>query len=704
MLDDNLKNLIQGGYRHYLASLKLGARYGQKLMIAAIARTLGGVNLNPEGERLQGNHVCVVEAGTGTGKTVAYLLATIPIAKARKKKVVISTATIALQEQIVMKDLPDVLRHSGLQFSFALAKGRGRYLCLSKLDRILSRDPDPMIPLYEDVGVSDQENQLYQQMMQQLAENKWAGDRDNWADEIDPVAWSKVTTDHRQCTGRRCSQVRNCAFFKARESLDEVDVIVANHDLVLADLALGGGAILSKPSETFYVFDEGHHLPEKAVNHFACHTRVVATSRWLGQTEGQWPTFMQPLAAASYVITIGLPIEPLLKTLRQKLDQLQPLLAPFIGQMDRSAQVVRYRFVQGEVPNEIALLAQQLSLQFAELARLLEKITNEVGKMLEDEDSPVPQVDLESAFPILGGWWTRAENNMELWQSYANSTPNPKWPVARWITLVDMGETVDFELVSSPILASHTLTEHLWEKCAGAVVTSATLTALGSFDRFSLRSGAPEDSLFEVVPSPFDFAKSGVFAVPKGAVDASVAALHTQSIIDLLPQVLNPKQASLVLFSSRKQMQEVQGALPAMWQARLLMQGDQPKHALLAQHRAAVDAGNGSVLFGLASFAEGLDLPGKYCEHVVIAKIPFAVPDDPVEAAMAEWIEAQGGNAFMQIAVPDAAIKLVQACGRLLRTETDSGRVTLLDKRILTKRYGQAILDSLPPFTRELNR
>ncbi len=134
----------------------------------------------------------------------------------------------------------------------------------------------------------------------------------------------------------------------------------------------------------------------------------------------------------------------------------------------------------------------------------------------------------------------------------------------------------------------------------------------------------------------------------------------------------------------------------------ILMQGDASKQEILRLHREAVDGGGGSIIFGLASFAEGVDLPGDYCRHVVIAKIPFAVPDSPIEAALAEWVEAQGRNAFMEISVPDAALRLLQASGRLLRTEQDSGRITLLDRRILTRRYGQAILDSLPPFKREL--
>jgi ATP-dependent DNA helicase DinG len=323
--------------------------------------------------------------------------------------------------------------------------------------------------------------------------------------------------------------------------------------------------------------------------------------------------------------------------------------------------------------------------------------------MLESTQSPVAQADLEAVYPVIGSWCARAEANQALWQSFADTKPDPKWPVARWITLVELDETADFELVSSPILASQRLRDDLWNRCCGAVATSATLTALGNFDRFRLRSGTPDDAIYEVVPSPFDFAQRACLRIPAKAVDGNQAQEHTQSILDLLPTLINPNQGTLVLFSSRRQMTEVFEGLAESWQQMILLQGNESKQILLQKHRERLDEQQGSVLFGLASFAEGVDLPGRYCEHVIIAKIPFAVPDDPVEAAMAEWIEAQGGNAFMQIAVPDAAIKLVQACGRLLRTEEDSGTVTVLDRRLVSKRYGKAILNSLPPFRLELN-
>ena len=315
----------------------------------------------------------------------------------------------------------------------------------------------------------------------------------------------------------------------------------------------------------------------------------------------------------------------------------------------------------------------------------------------------MPEVDLEAVYPMLGSWCARAEGNAALWKSFAETKPQANWPIARWISLIEFEDTVDFELVSSPILASATLAQHLWEPCCGAIATSATLTALGRFDRFQLRAGTPQDAIYEVVPSPFDFAKNGVLRVPKYAVEGNMAAAHTDSIIGMLPDIVGGSEATLVLFSSRRQMLDVYDGLQEDWRERILMQGKESKQLLLQKHRQCVDEGKSSVLFGLASFAEGVDLPGKYCQHVVIAKIPFAVPDDPVEAAMAEWIEKQGGNAFMKITVPDAAVKMVQACGRLLRTETDTGVITILDKRIVSKRYGAAILQSLPPFRLELN-
>ncbi|MEJ6656489.1 MAG: helicase C-terminal domain-containing protein, partial [Pseudomonas sp.] len=264
-------------------------------------------------------------------------------------------------------------------------------------------------------------------------------------------------------------------------------------------------------------------------------------------------------------------------------------------------------------------------------------------------------------------------------------------------------EQNDLEVHVSPILAADTLRQYLWHTAFAALVTSATITALGRFDRYSHRAGLPKSAVCTLAPSPFRYAESGVLRVPNHGADPRDNAGHSASIIEHLPSILQDEPGSLVLFSSRRQMLEVYAGLPADFRERLLVQGDLSKQELIRQHRARVDKGEQSVIFGLASFAEGVDLPGKYCEHVVIAKIPFAVPDDPVEAALSEWIERNGGNPFMEIAVPDACLRLVQACGRLLRTEQDTGTITLLDRRLVTQRYGKAILNALPPFRREID-
>ena len=170
----------------------------------------------------------------------------------------------------------------------------------------------------------------------------------------------------------------------------------------------------------------------------------------------------------------------------------------------------------------------------------------------------------------------------------------------------------------------------------------------------------------------------------------------------MLPELLNKDEGSLVLFASRRQLNAVLEGVPLSLRRLILAQGELPKHEILSQHRQRVDEGKGSVIFGLASFAEGVDLPGKYCSHVVIAKIPFAVPEDPVEEALAEWISRNNGNPFVEITVPDAAVKLVQASGRLLRSESDRGRITILDRRIVTRRYGRQMLDSMPPYQQRI--
>ncbi|MBN7798297.1 ATP-dependent DNA helicase DinG [Parahaliea mediterranea] len=707
MLSEELKDRIRAAYAAVIEGKSLSPRWGQRQMIAEIANALAripGPGEAPPAEPA----VCVIEAGTGTGKTIAYAVTAIPMAQALGKRLVVATATVALQEQFVNKDLPDIKRHSGLDFSYALAKGRRRYVCLSKLDRQLAQGQGEsgVLPLYPDefeLPQSAEALPIYTAMLDALGRGEWDGDRDNWPGAVPEVVWFGATTDHSQCSGRRCPNIAQCSFYRAREELTHADVIVANHDLVLADLALGGGAILPEPENCIYVFDEGHHLPDKALSHFASFCRLHTTIAWL-QDSGK--------SLAQGAATLGA-LEGIRHCLKQLPEQLessaeslkvaeQVVAGLFEGHEARDGRdEVRLRFEHGLVPESLIPVAGGLAGQFRSLASNLSRIESALEDALEDEHAGVDKGELETWHLSIGGMLGRAESTLALWEAYAVSGEGEQPPMARWITLLDGGGGHGFELRCSPILAADLLNDYLWPRAAGVIVTSATITALNSFERFILHSGVSREARFKAVASPFDYSRA-VFAVPKMDCDPGDAERHTAAMIELLPRVLDPGQASLVLFSSRRQMLEVFAGLDDTWRERTLVQGDASKQEVLRRHRERVDSGRGSVIFGLASFAEGVDLPGRYCDHVVIAKIPFAVPDSPIEASLAEWIEDRGGNAFMEISVPDAALRLVQASGRLLRSESDSGRVTLMDRRILTRRYGRAILDSLPPFRREL--
>ena len=282
-LDNALKERIQVAYRTWLGERAFNARRGQREMIASIARVL----TRAEGQR----RIAAIEAGTGTGKTAAYCIAAIPIAQALGKRLVIATATVALQEQIVLRDLPDLAARSGLEFSFALAKGRQRYVCLKRLDDRLRDESQDVLPMFE--PVSGDARVLYQNLLGAFARGEWDGDVDGWADGIDDAHWRNVTTDHRGCASNRCGFFRQCPFFKSRGRLDKADVVVANLDLVLADLALGGGAVLSDPAETIYVLDEAHHLPDKTQQHFTFRLRLRGTLQWLDQVNASVGTLAQ---------------------------------------------------------------------------------------------------------------------------------------------------------------------------------------------------------------------------------------------------------------------------------------------------------------------------------------------------------------------------------------------------------------------------
>ncbi|MEL0066426.1 MAG: ATP-dependent DNA helicase DinG [Gammaproteobacteria bacterium] len=698
MLSDSLKEEIQAAYSQLLEQKGYKARYCQKLMIAEIARTLGEIDETP-------GRICVAEAGTGTGKTIAYAMAAIPIAKQLKKKVVIATATVALQEQIVYQDLPDIRHRSGLDFSFALAKGRRRYLCLSKLDLALqeSNSMHQTLSFFDDPSVSgstESDAALYQAMLNGLGHGTWDGERDSWPEEVDPVAWSRVSTDHAQCTQRQCSHYENCYFYKARESIHRVDCIVTNQDLVLADLMMGGGAVLPEPEETLYIFDECHHLADKAGHHFSHQLSLYSTRAWLMQI----PTSLS--LAASDVAGIAEDrigaLAPQVESIARQLDEMARSLMPLKEAADDIDDGWRYRFPLGRLDQSLAVMAGDLAKDFSRLGNQVEVFI----PVLEDavDSGDVNERELaEHWLSVISAVVDRLSAATSLWLNLAEPDLSP--PYARWLRFSTSGqvEGLEIQLSSHPVSCADELQERLWDRCAGAVMTSATISVGGDFSNFQRRTGIDPEHRFVSLPSPFAFEQQGVLQIPAMTNLPGDADAHTEELASLIPQLVADDLGVLVLFTSWRQMLRVYDDLEADFARRVLMQGDLGKQEILRRHREQVDAQAPSCIFGLASFAEGVDLPGEYCTHVVIAKLPFSVPDDPIDATLSEWIEDQGGNSFYDLMLPNAAIRVVQAAGRLLRTETDSGRVSILDRRLVTKSYGRLILNALPPFRREIH-
>jgi ATP-dependent DNA helicase DinG len=341
-----------------------------------------------------------------------------------------------------------------------------------------------------------------------------------------------------------------------------------------------------------------------------------------------------------------------------------------------------------------------------EQARVLYAVTGEIQRWLTAVRRVV--VDMTEAGPTqealsreLGIGLERIERQLRTWRAWSTTDADDAPPLARWVTL-----TADQQLVchASAVSAAGLLRSVLWGNASGVVLTSATLSAGGNFRGFADAVGLPDDAVTLSLPSPFDLATQARLEVPVMVTLPDAREAHAQEISEWLAAHLDWAAGNLVLFTSRAKLDRVLQQLPIEYVRKVRAQGSQAKSQLLAGHIADVDAGLGSTLFGLASFGEGLDLPGKWCETVVITQLPFAVPTDPVGATYAEWLEACGRNPFIEVTVPDATRLLTQYCGRLIRNETDRGRIVLLDRRVVLKRYGERMLRALPPFARVIER
>ena len=695
------------------AQAHLRPRAGQREMAAQVAHTFAHAHLGKptEGEDSPPNtavapSIAVIQAGTGVGKSLAYSAPAIAMALQRGTRVVISTATVALQEQLVNKDLPALAAHLGQPFRYALAKGRGRFVCQLKLERLVGSSdlyPEEADDLFGETlpakPVAQAERQAQQQfyasMAEALAQGRWDGDRDSLDTPPAPEAWSPVAAEGSSCTGRHCPAFQSCSYYERRKELVAAQVIVVNHDLLLSSL---GARLLPELDNCLLVLDEAHHLPATALAQFASNMDL-SRLQWLDKLTSRALRIGQLLEVEEIA-----DIPQHSSGLRQAMGQLAQAAMAQYGETLKSPEArfgpASARIPRGVLPEALLPPLEAVLAHSTGLLDVLRAIAKALRSTIKETPDEAPR--LAALYAQLGSLAPRLEAVFATTELLLHTPAPGQAPAAKWFTLEMDGEWIALQAHASPILPGSTLRQHLWSQVRGGVLTSATLTSCGSFDFFLREVGLhdlPTLATLEVA-SPFDYPSQGVLWAHHTQADPKHAGPFTQEMVHtLLHDLASVQTGALVLFTSKEQMRQAVDALPSALRSKVLVQNTMPRFALLNKHREQVEAGHASIIFGMQSFGEGLDLPGALCASLFITKLPFAPPDDPVGEARAEWLRSSGRNPFTDLVVPATAIRLAQWVGRAIRTEHDQAQVYCYDRRLCVTSYGQQIQKSLPDFS-----
>ena len=607
----------------------------------------------------------IVEAGTGTGKTLAYLM---PVIRSGKR-VIISTGTKNLQEQLFYKDVPFLEQAlygpstSGSRLSVCYMKGRNNYLCRKKLYELTDQ---PVLSGLEEIE-------------QYRAIAAWekttgTGDRAELAELPEAsMLWHKLDARADGCIGQKCSEWERCFITEMRRKAMESDIIIVNHHLFFADLAIklqaeGAPDAGVLPEAAAVIFDEAHELEDVAGNYFGISVSNLRMEELARDVENSLQH--RRMQSASLSGALG--------SLRERSQFFFSLLPPGDG---RFAFETRREFLE-ENGDEFVALNQALTRLAGELEGLPQKpeeIFNFVRRAQE--------IQVQLGFAM-----ESEDRNTVFWIERRGGRFGSRGGSSKTAETGGRGRQNVF-LQATPIDVGPILRECLWSKLECAVLTSATLAVGGGFEYIRQRLGI-EHVRESVLPSHFDYESQAVLYVPPDLPDprtpqfAAKAAERIRRLLEIT------RGRAFVLFTSYAQMNDIYQRLLGEVEFPILLQGDAPKSALLEEFRLTPNA----VLFAISSFWQGVDVQGEQLSCVIIDRLPFAVPSDPVVAARVKAIDADGGNAFFQYQVPAAVITLKQGFGRLIRSLHDRGLLVLLDNRILKKQYGRVFIESLPNY------
>jgi ATP-dependent DNA helicase DinG len=655
--------------------------------------------------------VALLEAGTGVGKSFAYLVPTLAWAQANGERTIVSTNTINLQEQLVGKDLPILARALATaehEPSFALLKGWRNYLCLARLEQARGAQ--------ESLFERDRAAELN-------AIAAWAGrtadgSLADLADEPSDEVWDAIAAESDLCTRLKCPHFERCFVFQARRRAAEADVVVVNHHLLASDLAVRlaadnwlEAAVL--PPYRRLILDEAHHLEDVAAMHLGAQVSQVGVQRLLSRLErggrGLLPALHAELVSRDDLLSAAsrdLLERRLLDALRTARRSAEELFARLTGRLAReetsaaSPPVLRLTdaFAADPVWSEgLDAALDNLLVAFDSLREGVETIADRLA-LQDGADRPTALIG------ELRGVVRRLDLAARgLTASLRPSREQQAAPAVRWLERRGR-RNPHVALAAVPLDLAPILKDALFDRIESVVLTSATLATGGDFsfleERLGLALPPGRVAVREILPSPFDFARQCVFGIPTDVPEPGDDTVgHDAAVARALVELTHAADGGVFcLLTSHGALRRTADAVRARLGGRwpFLVQGEDQRDRLLRRFR---EAGSG-VLLGTDSFWEGVDVPGRALRVLILAKLPFKVPTEPLTAARIERLEQQGLNGFTHYLVPHAALKLKQGFGRLIRSKTDVGAVILLDRRVVTRRYGSVVLDGLPAAAR----